>query len=166
MKKLCFIATFVVFTLTVSAQDGAADQPFKFGVGALLGIPVNNLDFTSIGAGIDLLGQYSVSEKISITADAGYTSMFGKKGAPDFSIIPLRAGLRFYATPQFYIAGKGGVGITKLKGYSSVTSTAYSFGAGYFINPNIDVSGTYDGYSKNGSLGLVAIRLGYTFGSN
>ncbi len=166
MKKLCFVATFVAFTLIASAQDGATPQAFKFGLGAVLGIPVNNLDFTSIGAGIDLLGQYGISEKVALTADVGYTSMFGKDGAPDFSIVPIRAGLRFYATPQFYLAGKAGVGITKLKGFNSTTATAYSFGAGYFINPNIDVSGTYDGYSKDGSIGLVAIRLGYTFGNN
>ncbi len=165
MKKTFFISALITFSFIVKAQDAPSITGFKFGAGASVAIPVSNLDFTSIGAGIDLLGQYGINENIAITADAGYTGLFGKKGYSDFTLIPIRAGVRYFATPELYFAGKIGVGILKTKGLSSETSTAYSFGAGYFISSNVDVSAAYDGYSKNGSIGLVAIRLGYTFGN-
>jgi len=111
------------------------------------------------------MGQYGISDNIAITADAGYTLLFGKDKSPDLSIIPIRAGVRFFTTPELYFGGKIGIGILKVKGFDSNTATAYSFVAGYFINPKIDISAAYDGYSKNGSSGLVAVRLGYIFGN-
>lgn len=111
------------------------------------------------------MGQYGISDNIAITADASYTILFGKDKSPDLSIIPIRAGVRFFTTPELYFGGKIGIGILKVKGFDSNTATAYSFVAGYLINPKIDISTAYDGYSKNGSSGLVAVRLGYTFGN-
>ena len=164
MKKLLMIAVLVTGSVVTQAQSGEGIRGFKLGVGANLAIPANNLKFASIGAGIDLLGQYGISDNIALTADAGYTSLFGKDGFENTSLIPIRAGVRFFATPEFYLGGKVGVGIQKYKGSDSQTSTAYSFGAGYFLSPQVDVSAAYDGYSKNGSIGLVNVRLGYTFG--
>lgn len=168
MKKLFFIAAFAAASFAGKAQDESI-MGLKFGLGANLGIPIGDLaDISSIGAGIDLLGQYGISEQIAITADVGYTSMFGKKvntiDFPDISIIPIRAGLRFFPSPQFFLGAKAGVGILKSKNSDSYSATAYSFGAGYYVNPSFDVSASYDGYSKNGSLNLINIRLGYTFG--
>ncbi len=165
MKKLFFIATIMIASFAVSAQGGAGIRGFKIGVGGNLAIPLSNLNSTSIGAGFDLLGQYGIADNIAITGDAGYTSLFGKDGFEDLSIIPIRAGLRFFPAPAFYLGGKVGVGILKTKGADSRSATAYSIGAGYFLSPMIDVSAAYDGYSKSGSFGLVNIRLGYTFGN-
>lgn len=164
MKKLFFIAALFVASFAVQAQD-QSNMGLKFGLGANLAIPVGDLaDVSSIGAGIDLLGQYGISEQIAITVDAGYTSMFGKDSYPDLSLIPIRGGLRFYPTPQFFLGAKAGVGIAKYKGLDSETTTAYSFGAGYYLSPMFDVSASYDGFSKSGSsLNLINIRLGYTF---
>ena len=163
MKKLFFIATIAITSFTANAQDGTGIREFKIGVGGNLAIPLSNLNSTSIGAGIDLLGQYGIADNIALTADAGYTVLFGKDGFNDLSIVPIRAGLRFFPSPAFYLGGKVGVGILNTKGAESRSATAYSFGAGYFLSPQIDVSAAYDGYSKSGSFGLVNIRLGYTF---
>ncbi len=165
MKKLLILATFSAFSFMAQSQDGPSIRGFKIGAGANLAIPLSNLNSTSIGAGFDLLAQYGIAEQLAITADAGYTSLFGKDGFNNLSIIPIRGGLRFFATPELYLGGKIGVGIIKTEGSESRTATAYSFGAGYFLSPMIDVSAAYDGYSKNGSFGLMNIRLGYTFGN-
>lgn len=158
------IAAFTAASFLTQAQDGPG-AGFKIGAGANLAIPVNNASGSSIGAGLDLLGQFGIAENVGITADAGYTVLFGKDNFSDLSIIPLRAGLRFYPSPAFYLGAKAGVGILKTKGADSRSATAYSFGAGYYISPLVDVSAAYDGYSKNGSFGLLNIRLGYTFGN-
>lgn len=163
MKKLFFTITVMIASLTLIAQQGPVNRGFKVGVGANLAIPLSNLNSTSIGAGFDLLAQYGIAEQVAITADAGYTVLFGKDGFSDLSIVPIRAGLRFFPSPAFYLGAKAGVGILNTKGAESKSATAYSFGAGYYLTPQIDVSAAYDGYSKSGSFGLVNIRLGYTF---
>ncbi|RYY51223.1 MAG: hypothetical protein EOO06_01410 [Chitinophagaceae bacterium] len=165
MKKVFLIAALAVASFTVNAQDESGNTGFKFGVGANLGIPVSNLDGASIGAGIDLLGQYGLAEQFAVTVDAGYTNIFAKDNGLDLSLIPIRAGVRFYATPALYFGAKAGIGIAKSKGYESVNTTAYSFGGGYKLDNKFDVGASYDGYSKDGSFGLINIRLGYTFGN-
>lgn len=162
MKKLLIIVALTAFSFLGQAQD-AGIRGFKIGGGLDLLIPASKLSGSSIGAGIDLLGQYGISDNVAITADAGYSVLFGKDNFGDLSIIPIRAGLRFYPAPEFYVGGKVGVGILKTKGVDSRSATAYSFGAGYVMSPKVDIGASYDGYSKTGSFGLVNVRLGYTF---
>ncbi len=171
MKKVFFILAFSIATLAVSAQKTYPNiGGFKISGGLNLAIPASNFDPYSIGAGVDLLGQYGLSKSVGLTIDAGYTSLFPKKsfkdiGVEDLTIIPLRAGLRFYPSSSFYLGGKAGLGILKAKNSNSVNTTAYSFGAGYMMSPALDLGVSYDGYSKNGSSGLVNVRLGYFFGN-
>lgn len=161
MKKL--ILSLAVILLATAVANAQSERPFTGEIGLNLAIPVNNLEGASIGAGVDVLGQYMISDKVGITADAGYTSIFAKGGGDNLGIIPIRAGLRFYPSENFYLAGKAGVGIFT-GGGSSYTATAYSFGAGYMISPVFDLGATYDGYSKVGSIGLANIRIAYKFG--
>ena len=139
-----------------------AQTTFKIGGGINLAIPASNMGGTSIGAGADLLGQIGLSENFAITVDAGYTSFFVKNGGDSYGLIPIRGGIRFMATPQIYLGGKAGVGILTGNG-SSNSTTAYSFGAGYMLDPKLDLGLSYDGYSKNGSFGYINLRLGYNF---
>ncbi len=167
MKKVFLFAALVAASFTGIAQDGGSDvRGLKFNGGVHVDIPVSNLDNASIGAGLDILGQYGFTDNLAVTLDAGYTSFFpkevnGQKG-DNFGIIPIRAGIRFFATPQLYIGAKGGVGIGTATG--SETMTAYSFGAGYMMSSKLDVGASYDGYSKGGSIGAIGIRVGYYFG--
>lgn len=165
MKKAIFMLAITILSYSSFAQMGSANiEGFKVSGGINLAIPASHLKSTSIGAGLDLLGQYGVSGNLGITVDAGYTALFQKNGGDDLGIIPIRAGLRYYTSPTFYVAGKVGIGILTSNGNSSST-TAYSFGGGYKMSPKVDLGLTYDGYSKNGSIGLVNIRLGYFFGN-
>ncbi len=156
MKKLFLMAVLVTVFSIANAQE------FKIGAGINLAVPVSNMDGTSIGAGVDLLGQIGLSENFAITVDAGYTSFFAKNGGDNYGLIPIRGGIRFMATPQLYLGGKAGVGILTGNG-SSTSTTAYSFGAGYQLDPKLDLGLSYDGYSKNGSFGYINLRLGYNF---
>ena len=162
MKKVILSLAIVMITLAASAQDLAG---FHVQGGINLAIPANNISGVSIGAGVDLLGMYGVAEKVAITGDAGYTSLFAKGSGSSVGLIPIRVGLRYFPSESFYIGAKGGLGI--LTGGGSSTSTAaYSAGVGYMISPSLDLGASYDGYSKNGSFGIANIRLGYTFGKN
>ena len=162
MKKFFFITALTAVMFTAKAQESAGVEGFKIGGGVTLAIPVSNLEGVSIGSGIDLLAQYGVSSNFAITADAGYTALFAKSGGSTVGMIPIRAGLRFFPTANLYLGAKGGVGILVGDG-ESVTTTAYAFGAGYKLDPKLDVSVFYEGFSKNGSLGWIGIRMGYSF---
>lgn len=161
MKKLIF--SFAVLLLSTIVANAQSERPFSAEIGLDLAIPASNLKGYSIGAGIDALGQYMVTDKVGITADAGYTALFPKSGGKNLGIIPIRAGIRFYPTDNFYLAGKAGVGIITIPG-DNYTSTAYSFGGGYMLSRAADLGVTYDGYSKAGSFGLVNLRIAYKFG--
>ena len=163
MKKLLFIAVLTAGSFAGMAQK-ASSQGFRIEGGLDLAIPASHFNGFSIGAGVDLLGQYKVSEQFGITADVGYTAVFPKGGGTNLGIIPIRAGLRYYASENFYLAGKVGVGIFT-GGGNNYSATAYSFGGGYMISPKLNLGLTYDGYSKGGSSGLVNVRLGYSFGN-
>ena len=165
MKKIFFIAIFIIASFFVNAQSGKGYEGFKIGAGIDVAIPVNNLQGTSIGAGADLLAQYGISENLAITGDVGYTALFAKSGGSTLGLIPIRVGIRFFPSQEFYLGAKVGVGILTGSG-SSTSLTAYSFSAGYMISPTLDLGASYDGYSKNGSIGLVNVRLGFSFGNN
>lgn len=158
MKILFFATSLLLTVITTNAQK----TDLKFQGGLNVGIPAHNLGGTSLGLGVDLLAHYTIAPQVAITGDVGYTALFGKNGAGTTNLIPFRAGLRFYPSDDFFVAGKIGAGFISSSG-SSVTTTAYSFGIGYKIDTKLELSASYDGYSKNGTVGLINLRLGYFF---
>jgi hypothetical protein len=163
MRNVGLICCLCIFSLVGKSQDVQSNK-FKVGIGGVLAIPANNLNESSIGGGFDVLALYDVSDKISLSGDAGFTALAGKGIFTSTAIIPVRVGLRYLPGSNFYLGAKGGIGIfTILK--ESVTYLGYSFGAGYQLSPRFDLGVSYDGYSKKDiSFGLVALRLGYSFG--
>ena len=167
MKKVFLFAALVAASFTGIAQDGESGvRGFKIGGGINVAVPFGDLaDFSTIGAGIDVLGQYGFSDNLAVTLDAGYTSFFGKDDFDNTGIIPIRAGLRYFPSSNLYIGAKGGIGIVTAAGGDSESGAAYSVGAGYMMSPKLDIGLTYDGYSINSvSLSSINIRLGYFFG--
>ena len=171
MKKLLFVSAIAFFAFTSASAQSSENSGSKFKIGGGINVlfPVSNADLYSVGAGIDLLAQYNLAPNVAITGDLGYTSLMIKSKYKDLGyksstgIIPIRAGIRFYPSSEFYLGGKVGVGIGT--GTGSSTLTAYSFGAGYMLSPKLDIGVNYDGYSKNGSMSFLGARIGYTFGN-
>lgn len=157
MKKVLLGAIILFAAVAANAQSSG----LKFGIGLDLGIPAHNLSGSSIAAGADLMAEYGIAKEVALTGDIGYTALFAKSGGKTTNIIPLRAGIRFYPGSNFFVAGKIGAGF--LSGNGSVTTTAYSLGGGFKIDNQLELGASYDGYSKNGTVGLVNIRLGYFF---
>lgn len=162
IKTLFLSFMILLFSIGVKAQEKMI-KPFKVGVGITLAVPTNNLEYASIGGGLDIIGIYKLSLSVSLTADVGYIGLKGKYNIPFTGIVPIRAGLRFYPVEKFYISGKAGLGLYTL-GNVSQSYAAYALGAGAEINPKWDVGISYDGYTNDGSFGYMAIRLGYYFG--
>lgn len=169
MKKLIILVVVTTLYLNTNAQKG-----FKIGGGLTVAIPASNLKDYSVGVGLDLLGQYGITSQFALTGDVGYTTLFAKdKNLKALNIIPIRAGIRFYPTSQFYLAAKVGVGIVKASGVSSQSNLAYAVGAGFMMDDKLDIGLSYEGYSykypsypfpaRSPSFGYIGIRLGYFF---
>ncbi len=160
-----FGSVFLLCLLSFTGKTQELPQRgLKLGVGGILAIPANNLNESSIGGGFDFLALYPVSKNVSLSGDAGFTALAGKGVFSSTAVIPVRLGLRYLPGSNFYLGAKGGIGIfTILK--ESITYVGYSVGAGYQLSSHFDLGVSYDGYSKkNISFGLVAVRLGYSFG--
>lgn len=178
MKKFFFVLALVAGGFTASQAQVSA----KFGGGINVALPTGNDNF-SVGAGLDLMGHFGLSDKLALTADAGYTALFPKsdwKGST-YGLIPIRGGVRLYPSPAFFVGGKAGVGLLNYKlkrdGIEFKTennsSFAYSFGAGYVMDSKLEIGASYDGYSQKEKVtdtkinnGMINVRLGYWFGNN
>jgi len=162
VKKIIpfFILLFSVNHIQAQKKQGDA-LGFKFSVGATLAVPSSNLPLWSVGPGVDLLMQYGITHDLALTGDVGFTDLFGRLDIKDYTIVPVRVGARFFPTSKFYLAAKTGVGFLKVKGIEGATALAYAVGGGYMVGKQLDLGLSYDGYSKNGTIGLVAVRVGY-----
>jgi hypothetical protein len=157
MKKI-LLATVILF----NAFSGNSQNSFRVQGGIDLGIPVHNLGGTSVGLGVDLTGIYRLSDAAALTGDFGYTALLAKsRKDATTNLLPLRIGLRYYPTGNFFVGGKIGAGFISNPGTTSITTTTYSFGLGLNASQRVEIGGSYDGYSKYGSVGLINFRLGY-----
>jgi hypothetical protein len=165
MKRIAFVFTFLVVTLNGFAQKKRTGmEGFKIGMGLSLAIPVSNLELNTIGAGLDILAQYGLSDDLAITADAGATALFAKYNIPTTAVIPIRLGIRYFPLADLYLGARAGMGIYTLGDIVSENYTAWSLGAGYFLSKKFEAGASYDGYTKkNTSFGYMALRIGYVF---
>ena len=163
MKKIILLPAFCILSFFAKSQE-IKKEGFKIGLGGSLAIPASNLQYSSVGGGLDVLALYGISNKILLSADAGFTTLSGKSFFPSTAIIPIRLGVRYLPIDKLYLTAKAGLGIYTIIKKSS-NYFAYSLGAGYLLSPKFDLGASFDGYSKQSSpFGYVAIRLGYTFG--
>lgn len=167
VKKITTLFILSLLLIHAQAQKKQADvNGFKFSAGLTFAVPSSNLPLWSVGAGADLLMQYGITHDFALTGDAGFTNLFGRRDIKNYTIVPIRVGARFFATQKFYLAAKTGVGFLKVKGIEGATALAYAVGGGYVAAEKLDIGLSYDGYSKNGTIGLVALRIGYFFNND
>lgn len=162
MNRTILIIISCLFSISTMAQK-KAPQGFKVNAGISLAIPASNLQFSTVGAGLDLQAQYGFSNALVATAGVGYTGIAGEGFYPYTAVIPITVGLKYYPLPKLFAVGKLGWGIYSLS-TTRINYTAYSMGAGYAISKRWDTSVLYDGFiNDKTSFGYVAMRLGYTF---
>jgi len=188
MKKVFLLAALsaaTVFT-TVSAQKRATVMSPNFSVGLEVAAPVGDAkNLYNLGFGGSGKIEIPATKFFFITVTAGYTSFylkdniknalnaFGIKAKPA-GYIPLKAGGKYYVSPAFYVEGEIGasigvqqspVGYNTLSGHG--TAFAYAPGVGVSIpllgKSAIDAGVRYEGWSQNGRLDQLALRLAYKF---
>jgi len=165
MKKVLlalFILGATAFSSFAQSKDGG-----KFSIGFEAGLPVGNVNnaFGSVFGG-SLKYELPIAESTFFTLSAGYNSfqpkgLYKDFGGSAFGAIPLKAGIKYYLEQGFFAEGQ--VGAAFYTGDADGTAFVYSPGIGYTFAGGFEAGVRYEGWSKNGTIGQVGLRLAYRF---
>lgn len=174
MKKLFLLTAIAgLFAFSnVNAQTDPAMSGPKLGVGVDFGFPVGDFgDGYKLGYGGSLLYQHPVAPKLNITGTAGYLN-FQSKEIPGFGkinagFIPVKAGARYFLAENIFINGEVGA-VFSTGDNNSGTAFAYSPGIGVEFpvadKSAIELAARYEGWSNDGTISFVGLRLAWNFG--
>jgi len=155
MKKIYSILLISLLLASFSfAQSG-----IKVGVGGVVGLPMGTFgDVVGMGFGAAVVGEYKVADNIIGTFTTGYLMFSGKEDIyPDYSIIPLMLGAKYYFAPNMY-------GTVQL-GMNMVSYTIPAIDFGFFTTPETTESGTEFGYAVGAGYEMGDIDLLVKYGS-
>jgi hypothetical protein len=165
IKSLLLLSFFVFFITKANGQQAT------IGFGPEVSLPSgNSSNVSAVGLGGFVKAELDVSEKFALTAQGSLTSFLGKRffGAktPTITYIPIKAGLKYYTSPEFYFEGQMGA-VMPLNGKTG-TSFAISPGLAAFVNKKgadhkIDVGLRYESWTKS-KFNFITFRVGYLFG--
>ncbi len=172
----------VLYTKTGKAQSTTRNNPqnpWHFDVGVETAAPTGDISYSShfaLGGSARL--QYDLSDRVALTLTSGYTNYFGRKytagpflyDTKSYGLIPVKAGIKFFIIPQFYVSGEAGIGF----GTRNIINPdgpankwlILSPGIGYAPKKSgIDIGLRYENYSGSeaSSFGIVALRIAYKF---
>jgi hypothetical protein len=157
----------------------------RFSIGVDAGVPTGNLknyyDWNlggSVQADIPV-----VSNKLFVTVNAGYDNIFGKKNingtgfdATNIQLLPVKAGLKYFIVPNFYVQGEAGAAISLNKsdvGFTNSAAFIYAPQIGYqfqlggknYIDAGVRYEASTDFVSSNNNskVNFIGLRLAYGF---
>ena len=167
MKIKFLIFTFFLSSLLIRVNA----QHSTIGFGPEVSLPSgNSSNVSAVGLGGFVKAEIGISDKFALTAQGSLTSFLGKKifGAktPTVTYIPVKAGLKYYTSPDFYFEGQVGASMP-INGKTS-TSFAWSPGLGAYINKRdanhkLDLGLRYESWTSS-DFNFITLRVGYLFG--
>ncbi len=171
MKKLIFGSFLLCVSFIAKSQDNPGSGDLKFSTGAELALPMGTFgDAYGLGLGASAQADYYVSDKVSLNLNAGYITYSGKSidvlgvsiKAPNWNVIPVMAGARYFITEKFYGSAQLGLSFWSTEGANGSEFT-YAPGIGYKFS-KIDVQLKYNSISTEGeSLNNLGVRVAYNF---
>ena len=170
------IAAFSAFSTQAQLLRSAG---IRYSIGADAGLPITNLsDNYKWSLGGSIQADIPISkEDLYLTINTGYNNIFANndatKAIPDIHLIPVKAGLKYFATANFYVQGEAGVSFILNDGPLLDKSASFTWSPqlGYLIpiggNSFIDAGVRYQGNSKFYNSGktnnLLGLRVAYAF---
>ena len=178
MKRLFLltaIAGIFAFSNVSAQKKDPAMSGQKLGIGVDFGLPTGDLNEThKLGIGGSLLFQTPIAQNLNFTASAGYMSFTGKDvtfpvigtiKVPNYSAIPVKAGLRYFLAENIFVGGELGAAFGTNEGAG--TSFVYTPNVGVEFpvadKSTIELGARYESWSK-GPARFVGFRLAYNFG--
>lgn len=172
MKKLLLAILLVGGTAATSLAQSNREIP-KFSIGAEAGLPVGDAgDVFSATLGASIKYDLPITTGLFFTVSGGYQRFLYKDEYRDAllalgvdrsgeNFIPLKGGLKYYFNDGFFAEGQLGAVFTT--GDNSSTAFVYAPGVGYSFTSGIETGIRYEGWSKNGTIGQVALRVAVNF---
>lgn len=176
-KQLALLtAVFLIFSLTIQAQDKKeiSGKKFKVGLGVEGALPVGVMgDAYSVGAGLSLRFLYKITPQFGATFTTGGIAFIPKdlnnlnSDSKATLNIPVKLGGRYKFTDKFYGIMEAGVTHSIIYYEDANGNLAHLTGNSFTYAPGIgvllggfDASLRYEGYENAGFIGL---RLGFFF---
>ena len=146
IKTVPLLVAIMGGTLTVKAQTAtkptAGPSGIIFSIGADGGVTTGSFrDSHKSMVGGSIEADIPVADKFYFTANTGYNQFFGVDNvfgtgikAPDINIIPVKAGLKYFAVDKFYIQGEAGAAFALNKadvGFDKSAAFIYAPQIGY-----------------------------------
>jgi len=195
MKSTLKIATLVLAFAGLSFAAKAQTTPattstttpsgIRYSIGVEAGIPVGNFkDTHKWNLGGSIQADIPVASQLFVTVNAGYNNVFGKKdvGAtsldvPNVQLLPVKAGLKFFPIPNFYVQGEAGAAFLLNKSdFYNDKSVAFAYApqigvqfpvsaSGNFIDAGIRYEATtkYASNFDNSKVQFLGLRVAYGF---
>lgn len=196
MKSTLKIATLVLAFAGLSFAAKAQTTPattstttssgIRYSIGVEAGIPVGNFkDTHKWNLGGSVQADIPVASQLFVTVNAGYNNFFGKKNigsgalydAPNVQLLPVKAGLKFFPIPNFYVQGEAGAAFLLNKSdFYNDKSVAFAYApqigvqfpvsaSGNFIDAGIRYEATtkYASNFDNSKVQFLGLRVAYGF---
>jgi len=163
-----FAAVAILFASNVNAQTKSnPGDIWRLGIGVEGGIPTGNLSsFSNFDLGGTARLQYDTKSDLSFMLTSGYYNVFAKEingfKPTDVGIVPVKAGVKIFASENIYFSGEAGVGLET--NYAKNTKFIVSPGIGYANYKGLDIGLRYENFSgQSDNYGLVGLRVAYGF---
>jgi hypothetical protein len=161
MKKLFLLLAIVGgTTFTTFAQSDKS----RFSIGFEGGIPLGDAkDVYSVALGGSLKYELPIATSTKFTLSGGYTAFKIKDdfGGGSSGFVPLKAGIKYFFNEGFY--GEGQVGAVFSTESGGGTAFAYAPGIGYALEGGFDIGVRYEGWSHDGTISQIGVRIAYGF---
>jgi len=169
MKKiLLLLVVLCAVAFNTFAQMSKSDNVGKFSIGIDPGLPVGSAsDVYNFALGIDLKYDIPIATSTFFNVSAGYTAMFTKSDLKaigfksTYGFIPVKVGLKYFVNEGFFVEGQ--IGATFSTESGGGTAFAYAPGIGYKFSDAVDAGIRYEGWSHDGSLSQIGLRIGFSF---
>lgn len=174
--RFLIVALFSLFFFSAKAQQSSISigTEFNFPSGS-------SSNVSAIGFGGYLKGELGVSQKFALTANVTGVSFLGRElfgsKTPTLSYFPVKAGVKYYSSENFYLEGQVGVALP-VDNYSK-RAFAWSPGIGTYIKTRgtankFDIGLRYEGWTSSRimipsgtqytTFSFISARVGYAFG--
>ncbi|MDR6940499.1 outer membrane beta-barrel protein [Mucilaginibacter pocheonensis] len=173
MKKILLALAILGGTAFTSFAQTKSEDSGKFSIGVEAGLPLGDAKNNSSAIfGGSLKYELPIAPSTWFTISAGYNYFPYKSEIKDDlkalgidksgeGFIPVKAGIKYYIENGFFAEGQLGAAFGTSSG--SGTAFAYSPGIGYTFDGGFEAGVRYEGWSKNGTISQVGLRLAYRF---
>ncbi|SHN34814.1 outer membrane beta-barrel protein [Mucilaginibacter sp. OK098] len=193
LKISALILAFAGLTLGAKAQTSTtsttktstSSNGVILSIGVDAGIPTGKLsDSYNWNIGGSVQADLPIAQNLFVTVNAGYNSIQGKKNvagsgldATNIQLLPVKAGLKYFVVPHFYVQGEAGaafalnksdVGFDKSAAFVYAPQIGYQFpiGGKNFIDAGVryEASTKFNSNIDDSKVNFFGLRVAYAFG--